>query len=285
MALNKPEADVYISKINFTVFGICAIFFNALEIRLLVRINRKRSCFELILLSLGCADILTVIMFLANGSIMIILQDVAEHTSSNLPTKMTVILHYILRYMTPVVTFAVFSSIFHVGLLTLDRCIAVFFPLWHKIQVTKQRIGLALMAVWLCVSVITFVIRYLAGKKTVQIIIFGVILSVCTFMIAVYRSIVKKFKNSQSQMTWNNDTQKHAAKRRAYAKQERLIMFNSVAVTLCFTICFLPMSIYIAFSIKAWVLTVISLSAINAVIDPLIYFMFSYIKKVENRSL
>ena len=277
MDQKSQNMDLNISKIFYTLFAICGIFFNALEIWLLLNKGKKMSCFEMILFSLGCDDIFAATTFLVLGISIIVVQDFALHLSYKmLENLLTIIL--LSAFIT---AFSVVSSLLHVGLLTLDRYIAVSFPLWHKIQITKRKLGSALVVVWLCTAVVTFVVGRLAGLKIFKITISGVIISVCILMMVSYFCIVRKFKSSERRkIQWNESTQKPKSKESIRTKQERVIIVNSLAVTLCFVVCFMP-TVYITFK-GPWPLTITSIPALNTVLDPSIYFLSSYyIKRIR----
>ena len=281
MVLDFAESEAYAGTVCLSVFGVAGIILNVCETYVIIRKYKRASCFEMVLLSLGCADIFTAIIFLAFGIMLglgCISQKCGGHTKKVLPQ-----LHIIVRYMKYVAAFGIFSSWMHVAFITIDRYLAVAYPLWHKISVTRLRVGLVLGGLWILVTSITIVFGRVTNAKVVGYIFAVMNVSIIICMVIAYYFIVRKFRRSQlSRARGNIKATDPTAGESTKGKKEHLVILNSVAVTLCFAICSAPMSVHILLDMKNFLLTFSFIFALNSVMDPVIYFLFSYYRKRQS---
>ena len=265
-------------KIEFYVGKTCFVAFGLLGLLLLIRKGKKKSCYEILLLSLGCADILAASMFLMHGILMILSTDLVAHLSDVTKQKVQVMLNI----MEGAVGVSIGLSCTNVVLITIDRYTAVNFALKHRIWVTKRRVRITLGAIW-CLQPILVTSAVIRSIELSTKIFGGINISACVVLLVMYCCIIRKVRNiPRERKRWN--THQEAGDGNSNSKKERLVIINSIAVTLCFIICYAPTGVCKLLSEPTvyhtrYYYTTISFLALNPVIDPMIYFLFSYYLK------
>ena len=262
-----------VAKIFLVAFGFLGLLLNATEMRLLIHKGKKKSCYEILLLGLGCADILAASIFLMHGVLIILSTDLVGDVAKGKIKMM-------MGITGGAIGISIGLSNMNVYLITIDRYITVNFPLKHRIWVTKRRTKILLVVGW-CLQPIPMCLYFFVPTVNRRLIIkaLGAMnMSGCVALLFVYGCIARKLRNVQRQRKrWN--TERMDSDRNSNSEQDRLVIANSIAVTLCFIICYAP-SGFFTLSIETTDYTgyfaTVPFLALNPVIDPMIYFLFSY---------
>ena len=288
MDLGEQKTEFSVAKIFLVAFGILGLFLNAIEMRLLIHKGKKKSCYEILLLGLGCADILAASIFSMHGILMMLITEFLEHLSDEVRGK----LQKLVVITRGAIAVSMALSFTNVWLITIDRYIAVNFPLKHRIWVTKRRTRIMLVVIWclqttpLCLSLFVPTIKH---RPEIIKVLGGLNMLGCVALLFVYCCIARKLRKAQRERKrWN--TQQEDGSTNSNFKQEGLVMVNSIAVTLCFIICYAPTWFFTLFSeptgFNSRYYARQSFLALNPVIDPMIYFLFScYLKKDKVKNI
>lgn len=230
------------------------IGFNMLELVFLVREKKIKEPFKMAIFSLALADLLS-------SSIMMLLA-----------MLYTIAGKYKISLFS--VAFASFiSSQFHIIFITIQRFVAVIYPLKLKIVVTSLRSAVSLVFIWISSISLAIVLKNINLEGFIGVLILGYVslisgvVIIFSYGIIIYRLIKQRMKITP------NTSSPHKL---------RTILY-SLTITAAFIVCNYP-----------WVLTSIKRGAcksceipfniesvllwLNLVIDPIIYFLFHAIK-------
>ena len=267
--------DGLIQKTCYPVFGLSAIVLNVLEIWLISRKGIRKTCFEMILVSLSFADIISGVIFLGSG------------ISSFFDTFLTSTFYgEVLFYSLALNSIGLSSSILHIVLITLERIIAVYFPLKLKFWITKTRTKFSLLTIW-CTTVAICILLYFFCRTNkelihkVAVIFFSIVILIGLSMAVVYTLIARKIVTALRQRRQRLATlhQQEATNSTSNSKREGLIVINSAIVILCFLLCNVPMAVHQFLKAEKFFITAGSFMALNPMLDPIIYFHYSYLIK------
>ena len=257
------------------MFGLSAIILNFLEIWLISRKGNRKTCFEVILVSLSFADMISGVIFFGSG------------ISSFFDTFLTsTFFGEVLFYSTALNSIGLSSSILHIVLITLERVIAVYFPLKLKLWITKTRTKFFMLTIW-CTTVAICVLLYFFCRTNkelnhkVAVIFFSIVILIGLSMAVIYTLIARKIITAVRQRRQRLATlhQQEATNSASNNKREGLIVINSAIVTLCFLLCNGPMAVHRLLKAEKFFITVGSFMALNPMLDPMIYFHYSYLIK------
>ena len=101
-----------------------------------------------------------------------------------------------------------------------------------------------------------------------------VTVSINIFILLLYFYVIRKFMSSKHRNIKLNDASSKHGNTRINSRREYLIILNSVAVAVCFAICYLHITTSYLTGTKKWSSITESICAFNTVADPLIYFLF-----------
>ena len=128
-----------IQKLIYYLPGVLIFLENLLTILVILRIPNLRTKTNMIIFSLAVTDFLTGIIMMIDGEIFL----------QNFPIATACTILWIL-WLTPPIT-----SIFHLVVVTLDRYIAILYPLHYHVYFTTQRIIACLIFCWVTPLVLT----------------------------------------------------------------------------------------------------------------------------------
>ena len=140
MVMNKGCGDNEWKRSTELSLGVVISILNLVEIIMIAKLGNKKKIYEDILLSLSLSDC----MFgLSNVLINIVVLVNECDSEALLETTYTL---YI---------FSILSSIFHLMFITFDRVIAVRKPLKHKIFLTRKKVKIFLLLLWIMAVLIS----------------------------------------------------------------------------------------------------------------------------------
>ena len=114
--------------------GVLIAILNLVEIIMIAKIKRKRKLYEILLLSLSVSDFMFGI---SNVFVNIFFLAGACGNKHFVEAAFTTYLFFVL------------TSIFHLSFITLDRLIAVLKPLQHKLILSRKRVYIFLILLWI----------------------------------------------------------------------------------------------------------------------------------------
>ena len=134
----------------FTLLGFLAAVLNAVKTTLakqkIKRKKRRKSCLDLIQISLGTVNLMTGIFFLVSGTIHV------TFLSYALPLRYNIKLLHSVIFIAG--EFSLFSSLLHVILIMIDRLLVIFYPLQHD-TLGKSRIKIFIPLIWVLSGIAT----------------------------------------------------------------------------------------------------------------------------------
>ena len=143
--------DVLERSIDLSI-GILIGILNLVEIIIILKIKRKKKVYEILLLSLSASDFM---LCLSNGFLYVIYAVNAYRYEVLLETVFTL---YI---------FSVLSSVFHILFIALDRLLAVFRPIRHKVFSTRKKAYLSSGFLWILAILISALLQIINGSTKI----------------------------------------------------------------------------------------------------------------------
>ena len=269
MGLIEKEITFWIGNTCVTVFGILAVILNFLEVWLILHKGNKKTSFEITLLSLSFADMISGgLIYFAIGILSLFYSDDRYKT--------------VKIYFYAVCSVGVASSFLHIALITLNRMIAVYFPVKLRIWVTKKRTKFALLAIWFMAfgtgSSMLHILKTPHLYKMTSIYPPVIIMLISLCLPIVYTLIVWKIIRALHQRKQRISMPESQELRNTTSNimNERLILINSAIVTLCFMLCNMPFAVYLLFNTRKFDLIFTCIMALNPILDPVVYFLSSY---------
>ena len=266
--ITTPQGSMIISQAEyFTNFIVSAllIIVNLIEIYLIAKRRRHITTYEALLLSLSFADFLvgvsTVVFTAGGGQHKFTLDDIGS----------------------PLFFFTLMSSMLHLSTLTIDRAIAVVYPLKHRYWVSKTRIIIFIISLWVFSLAISLPLvlthRISTYKKTVfgyfMLVQSGVM--VVSYAIIIYIAVIRRRKRLQTS-TGNRSNQQGNNMR----KDLRLVLM-SFTVVLSYTCLTFP---FVVKTVTHRVPNYYEKLAfvINSMMNSLVYFFWKFLEQRAARS-
>ena len=268
-------AEPHQEEISFLAVGLMIMVVNLVEIICIVR-KKNRTTFEKLLLSLALSDLLV-------GAITIVYKtlDFVLGQRSWLIEEVTAV----------VLTLSSIFSSQNLLAITIDRFLAIRFPIKHRILVTARRTNVLIIFTWVLscfvgigIDLILVVLvpsggDYIMTASTVGIISIGAIVSiiyVCIIRFLFTRQVAVAARPEDGKVF-----QKIQAIFRGPQKTERTVLLSSVIVTATFIICTFPFAIEYLRYRNAETLTFASkmLIILNSLLNPFVYFFNNFLRK------
>ena len=239
------EKDIALFVVAVLVFIV-----NAIELKLLFRGLRKLSVFEKLLLSMAFADILVGIIQALVSTLRMAGVKVPGIGS------------------TTVLLFTIAASFDHVNAITIDRFLAVYWPIKHRIWVTNKIVIITIIILWVF-NAFAFIplfvddsmdyIRYIVAL--VAIIYMGLMMII--YPIIIYKAVICRRRSLQCQNATAKD----------HEKSDFQLVIISLCIVVTFVACTMPfcVSAFISEDIP-W--PVMSLAILNSFFNPFIYFFW-----------
>ena len=244
----------YVLLVEFTA----GLILNALEIFFLLREKKIKEPFKMTILSLAFADLITS-GFLFVSAIIFLITGAHDHTT----------------------LLAIFSSTtcsqFHIVFITMQRFIAVIYPLKLKSWITSFRSIIILILIWL-ISMLLTLILYLCAGMDGPFVLAWIILTGGGVLLVSYSFIVYRSFKQRKIVASNNSSSQNL----------RLILY-SLTVTVAFIACNYPWAVSLHAkglpnSSQIELDVHLLLLWLNLSLDPIIYFLFNACKS-SNGSL
>ena len=269
-------------------FGISAVIANVAKIAFLYRPRRKLSAFEITLLSLSLANIICGLCFFFLPLTIMVVSKYFLNPSGVAAGLTLVAINEIFM------EFSVSSSLLHIIIITLERLLAVTFPLKRKQLVGKKWPVLCVITVWVVSAVFTGTVwvssgpmpwRYTLLESPRDFVLPYVVIITGIILILTYGFIIAKIKKARD--TLSTDNQKHSDQNaKTKRRNEKALVFNATTVTACFILCTWPSAIKSIWISQASHLNMIffSLVALKCFLDPIVYFFVQYFRDKRRNS-
>ena len=270
-----------ISKdIAFAALGLVTALLNAIEIALILRLKKKNS-FDKLLISLAVSDALVGIT-----TAVLKIMNIA-HEAISITTEV----------MAKIITISLILSIANLLAITVDRFLAVKFPVKHRIIATGERVNMAILAIWfvsLILATLYMLSSFIWAKDenvmmkvgAITILVFSVVI------LLAYAAIFYLISNRRIRAAPATKQKKFRVLKQGFLsfwkgpnEMERSILFTGCVVTLSFIICAYPFSFQflmhpivndVSFPSRLMI-------PLNSFLNPFIYFFKNYYKNYKKR--
>ena len=188
----RTEEEIIVWAILNYIFSASGLVLNSVQVYCLSLKRNKLTSHETYLISLSVAEIVRLLFECVF---------MTAELNGNLKT--------IGNYMKSALMIVLFISIFHLLTITLDRYVAVTHPLKHHVAVTKKRVCLVCIAIWilplaaLCASYIADIWIKLEEMYFMKITMSLIIASGSLFIL-LYLGIIYQVKSSQESRSGDN---------------------------------------------------------------------------------
>ena len=257
----------------FIFAGLLIISMNFAEVVFISR-KKHRSTFEKLLLSLALSDLLVGIAVAIFKILDFILGD------QDWLKEDAFIVVFIMSAL---------FSLKNLLVITIDRFIAVKFPIKHRLLVTGRRVNMLIVLIWVVTCLLGIVlnlililglnihIRYFMLLSSVSIISWGVLIPLfygCILKVVFTRQTAAKMNVEDSSIS--NRLQKGF---KGLHKSERTVLFSSVLVSVSFVICTYPFAIEYFETGRTRRMSLASRILIisNSILNPIIYFFSRFL--------
>ncbi len=241
------------SRISLTIVAALVVVANVVIIVYLIR--KRRNPFEDLLLSLAASDFAVGLITVLVNALSMTLDDI-------------VIIQTIGFCF---ISFSVDSSMLHVVVITIDRFLAVKFPLSHRIKrKRKSTLYAVFFATWVLPIAITALKPFIPLSAAFQVT--GYVLIAVNFIILSLYCLIIKTALSQSLPVRCNSKSTRTNSR----KKQLILVFSSFGIFLAFFISMFPSMLCVSKTCNKPVKWLFLL--LNSLLDPLAYFSTTLIE-------
>ena len=263
------------------IVALAAVLLNIVEIVLILRIKNKKA-FDKLLLSLAVSDT-------AVGMVYSSLKICEIAITQRLPWQS-------MDFCQKFLGLSLLYSVGNLLAISLDRLLAVKYPIKHRTMLTNRRANIAIILLWVLTTMLASfcgliafqwprTLKYLLNTTKVLFIVYGVLL------VAIYSHIFYLICKRKV-LTAASVFETSSARIRGFAlftrrpfKAELTILFTGATVTVTFIICTYPSAF--EFLIKQnskFSFASMLMLLLNSVLNPIIYFFKSYICSRRERT-
>ena len=238
--------------------SIIVIILNVLWLYSLLRKHGEKSVFEITLLSLAMGDLILALSQVAMGSLDIL----------RFKDKSTKTTDAAFGYIGHISSTALNSSFLHIVFIAGQRFIATLYPFQMKRVFTRNICAFELTGIWL-VSIIITVLRAIKGYDSDKW--FGYLWVPCEVIVTLLYTIVcyHVFRKRRQFVTSRNEI----------SRQNRAILCLSLIIASEFFVCTLPEVFFACGTVSIDSNNPVNiLPFLHAMLNPLIYFLFNYLK-------
>ena len=257
------------SEVVYILIALLVVLFNCAEIVLISRI-RNRSIFDRLLLSLAFSDFIV-------GIVVGIFQACHLYFGNTYWLNTNVVVNIFLL--------SIVFSFTNLIAITIDRFLAVQFPIKHRLLSTPKRANICITGLWIssliCIAfngLITFKlavgVKFVHNVTSISLLLFGVILT------ALYCGIFYLICKRKMQSARNGGCDSNVQRRcvtwflKGPYKAERSVFFTGCTVTISFIICTYPFAIEFLITQNDEHTSFVSqlLIVLNSLLNPFVYF-------------
>ena len=248
--------------IAFFVIISTIIIINSIETVILIRNRKRLTNYECLLLSLSISDIF---VGLSKGSVNLLVRIGTIQIATDQDLSM--------------LWFSVACSLSHTVAITLDRLVAVCYPLRHRMLSTRKNIMVLLMITW-SFSLLVFPITLASSNIRIRLCLAILIIITSIVILISYSFIIHKAVIKRRRFLSSSNTNDQSVK----MKKE----FNLVWI--CFVIAVTFIAMMLPFSISAIIHPKLSINMkipllVNSITNPLLYFFWKYLDRKIKRNI
>ena len=274
---NMASSTLY-QSIGLMVNGLIIAALNVIESYFSITSGSRRKSHESLILSLSLSDCLVGFATFSSELIVILLHCHQVITSEEEE------IFKIEEGVKGFIWFSVYSSLFHIITITVDRGIAVIYPTQHKVWITPWRTKVCIIIAWLISLVmisVSAVVFYKASSdvrfnlKWIKICFAGLCLCIGFLVGLSYFFIIKRaiFDRKRSIKNLSGNTEEKRT-----TQKERRLLFISLSIVLSFVACMFPYSIEVAMlKEESYIAQFLLVS--NSFLNSLTYFYGRYLDK------
>ena len=242
-----------VKAITFIIVSSMVIIVNVIEICILVRKRRHLTNYERLLLSLSAADFLVGLTFLVSQAVRF------ERINQN-------IVGWVVFW------YSITTSLFHIVLLTIDRAIAVVYPLKHRMWITTKFMKISIGAIWLSSLAILTILTFNTTRqisKTVlgYLINMTIWILVIVYSVIIYKAVIKRHRSRQLNSSASS-----------FSRRDLNLVIISILIAATFTAFTMPFAIKsMTHQRESFVDTLIIV--LNSFTNPTIYFFWTFLQR------
>ena len=256
-----------LGNVLFTVAGALSVVFNLAEIILIAKKWRSLKSYDQLLLSLSASDFITGLTFFGFG--------ISHFSGLSLEENVT----RCVSSMGLIMAFAI--SVKNLLLIGLDRLVAVRFPIKHRIWMTRNKMNLIIVMLWivmiLCGTTVLLVWRSQPPglEYGFHLVAPWAILSSAVILTMMYAHIIYVVVRKKHLTNIQN---------RESRRQDNVVIATCISIVLIYLACSCPVAFQIAIELRSNYKTTILL-VINSVLDPLVYFFKSHYEERKKKNI
>ena len=260
-------------ELLFIIVAFLTAFLNIAEIVLIIRCN-SRKAFDKLLLSLAASDVLVGLSIAAFKSFDLITHNTIDWLEG---TSFANIFVYSITF-----------SISNLLLITIDRFLAVRFPIKHRMLVTERQVNKTIVIVWvLCLvsTAVFFAMHFTWLEKNLAplyiasgcLLLFGMVITMgysAIFYMICKRKIQRAAGKEERKITVRN----FAFALKGFQMAEKGVFVTGAIVSISFIICTYPFAIEFLIFNNGARISIISrlLILLNSLLNPVVYFFKRY---------
>ena len=237
--------------ISIMAIGTISVVTNLIQVIICHLKRRKKTVFEVSILSLSAANMLASAIFFLQGL-------------RRFFTKQGMMVHTVLlRFAYTGCYFSVSSSCLHIIFIAVQRLILIRHPHRSKGFFTLRRVLLIIFAIWFLSAIFACLSAFkLFPSHAMSFYIFGS----GTVIVSAYSIICTQFRNLN-----------HGNRSSGSAARNEVVVKHSFAIMLTFVICTFPYGVARFFSHKSAIYMVCDIIfSLNPLFDPILYFFTSF---------
>ena len=262
-----------IEEIIYIIIGLVAAVSNLLEIILIRRNTRRLRPHDKLLLSLAASDLFVAVTVTAYK-----ICDFAIDNNHWLDEKVFSIILVATLMMSGLNLIAI----------TLDRFLAIKYPLRHRVFETRIKINLVLLAIWITGASLMACFSGLIFTKIVSETVLFYIASAAALFFGLFIAVLYCFiihKTCESRAMTRDSSSNHRQVLNSFFsseyQKERHLFFTCCLIYLSFIFCSYPFAINFLVHPSAEEVLPISriLLVVNSILNPFVYFFKGYLER------
>ena len=267
--------EMQVEEISFIAVGLVIIVVNLVETVCILR-KKSKNTFEKMLLSLAFSDLLVGITTTVYKTIDYVVGK-ALWLEENVATIVFILSS----------TF----SLQNLLAITIDRFLAIRFPIKHRVLVTQRRTNALIIFIWVATCLVGVGINlilvlgvpsgddYVITTSAIVIIFIGAIINIIYF--CMIRFLLTRQVAVAARPKDGKELQRMQELFRGPQKAERTVLLSSFIVAVTFIICMLPFAIECLIFRDAKTSTFASkmLIVLNSLLNPFVYFFNNFLRK------
>ena len=262
-----------IQDVTFTVVAFGAVLFNIVEIILIVKIKNRKN-FDRLLLSLAVSDALIGIVCLGFNLCKFARASLLEWLSMDITGR--------------ILGLSVVFSIANLLAISVDRLIAVKYPIKHRVILTSKRVDISIILLWVLTLIFVVYSGFVAVKRPKELkrlvsitqgsVIFqGLLITMIYFHI--FYLVCKRRLFTTAATGKESTTRKRGLTVFVQGpyRSQRAVLFTGCIVTVSFIICTYPRAFdFLVRQPERVSFAPALMLLLNSVINPFVYFFKSY---------